>query len=101
MSSTESSIQIKQHDLSLGGHALTISTDHDQVKMDLIAEMANEKIESAISKNYSYQKSLMVALLQICEEKLNLQKNMNEKVHGIEQKAEQVLQKLNNCFDLE
>ncbi len=93
MASTESTKNFGKYDLSLGGHALTISTDQDQKKMDLIVQTANEKIESSIQKNHSFQKCLMIALLQVCEENIDLKSNVHKKVEGLEQKAEQVLKK--------
>lgn len=93
MASTESNGNFEKYDLSLGGHALTISTDQDQKKMDLIAKIANEKIKSSLLRGHSFQKCLMIALLQVCEENIDLKSNVHKKVHGLEQKAEQVLKK--------
>lgn len=93
MTSTESKQNYENYDLSIGGHALTISTDQDQKKMDLIAKTVNEKIESSLSKNHSFQKSLMIALLQVCEENINLKSQIHQKVQGLEDKAEQILSK--------
>lgn len=93
MTSTESNKKFEKYDLSIGGHALTISTDQDQKKMDLIVKIANEKIESSIQRNHSFQKCLMIALLQVCEENIDLKSNVHKKVEGLEQKAEQVLMK--------
>ena len=91
MTSTESNTDYKNYDLSIGGHALTISTDQDQKKMDLIAKIVNEKIETSLQKNHSFQKSLMIALLQVCEENISLKSQVHQKVQGLENKAEQIL----------
>ena len=101
MTSTESTKNFEEYDLSLGGHALTISTDQDRKKMDLIVKTANEKIESSIKKNHSFQKCLMIALLQVCEENISLKSNVHQKVEGLEQKAEQVLQKFQELISEE
>ena len=93
MTSTESKKTYENYDLSIGGHALTISTDQDQKKMDLIAKIVNEKIESSLSKNHSFQKSLMIAMLQVCEENINLKSQVHKKVQGLEKHAEQILSK--------
>ncbi len=101
MTSTESDKNFEKYDLSLGGHALTISTDQDQQKMDLIVKTANEKIESSLLKNHSFQKCLMIALLQVCEENIDLKSNVHKKVDGLEQKAEQVLKKFQELISEE
>ncbi len=101
MTSTESIRNFEQYDLSVGGHALTISTDQDQQKMDLIVNMANEKIKSSLLKNHSFQKCLMIALLQVCEENIDLKSNIHKKVDDLEQKAEQVLSKFQNLISEE
>lgn len=89
----ESKKNLDKYDLSLGGHALTISTDQDQKKMDFIVEMANQKIESSLQKNHSFQKSLMIALLQVCEENIDLKSNVRAKLEDIEENAEKIIQK--------
>lgn len=101
MASTESTKKFEQYDLSIGGHALTISTDQDKAKMDLIVKTANEKIESSLTRNHSFQKSLMIALLQVCEENIDLKTNVHSKVEGLEQKAEHVLKKFTELISEE
>lgn len=97
MTSTESK-NFEKFDLSLGGHALSITSDQDRKKMNLIVKVANEKIEKSLSKNYSFQKSLMIALLQMCEENINLKSDLKSKLDDIEQNAEQILNKFQKLF---
>ncbi len=101
MTSTKSARNFEQYNLSVGGHALTISTDQEQQKMDLIVKKANEKIQGSLLKNHPFQKCLMIALLQVCEENIDLKSDIHEKVDGLEQKAEQILKKFQNFISEE
>lgn len=101
MTSVESNKNLDKFDLSIGGHALTISTDQDQKKMDAIVKIVNEKIENSLTKNHSFQKSLMIALLQVCEENLDLKSNVQSKLEDIEENAEQIIQKFQKLLSEE
>lgn len=96
MSSTERVKNLEQYDLSIGGHALTISSDQNPEQVDSIVHLVNEKIEVLLKRNYSFQQSLMVALLQVSEELVNLKSGLKNQVEDIEKQATQILAEFKN-----
>lgn len=95
MTAKESEINTSKHELSIGGQTLVINSDQSKEKIDRIAQLANEKLSHSLNNNLSFQKSLIVSLLQSCEEILELKSNMKAKVEDLEEQAELVLEKFN------
>ena len=95
MTANKSVETISKHDLSLGGHSLVISSDLTKEKIDKIAKLANTKISYSLNNNVSFQRGLMLSLLQSCEEILELKSEMRSKIEELEKQAEVVLDKFN------
>ena len=95
MTAKESEKNTSKHELSIGGQTLVISSDQSKEKIDRIAQLANEKLSHSLQNNLSFQKGLILSLLQSCEEILDLKSNMKAKVEELEEQAETVLEKFN------
>jgi hypothetical protein len=95
MTAKESDKITSKHELSIGGQTLVISSDQSKEKIDRIAQLANEKLSHSLQNNLSFQKGLILSLLQTCEEILDLKSNMKAKVEELEAQAETVLEKFN------
>lgn len=98
MSSNESVKNFSKHEMSIGGHSLTISSDQDKDKIELIAKLANQKLSYSLSNNISFQKSLMLSLLQACEEIIDLKSEMVKKVENLEDQTELILEKFHSSL---
>ena len=95
MTAKESKTKTSKHELSIGGQTLVINSDQSKEKIDHIAQLANEKLSHSLNNNLSFQKGLILSLLQSCEEILDLKSNMKAKVEDLEEQAELVLEKFN------
>ena len=95
MTAKESEQNTSKHELSIGGQTLVISSDQTKEKIDRIAQLANEKLSHSLQNNLSFQKGLILSLLQSCEEILELKSNMKDKVEELEEQAEKILEKFN------
>jgi len=95
MTAKESDTNTSKHELSIGGQTLVINSDQSKEKIDQIAQLANEKLSHSLNNNLSFQKGLILSLLQSCEEILDLKSNMKAKVEELEDQAEIVLEKFN------
>ena len=95
MTAKESKKNTSKHELFIGGQTLVISSDQNKEKIDCIAQLANEKLSCSLQNNLSFQKGLILSLLQSCEEVLDLKSSMKAKVEELEEQAGTVLEKFN------
>ena len=98
MTAKESEKFTSKHMLSIGGQALVVNSDQGKEKINHIAQLANKKLSHSLQNDLSFQKGLVLSLLQACEEILDLKSNMKAKVEELEQQAETVLEKFNTSL---
>lgn len=89
------------YELSLGGHSLTIKSDQSEERMARIVSLANNRLSSTMSKNHSFQKSLMLALLQMSEEFLTLKEQLSQELERLESKASAAVRKFDEVLEEE
>ena len=95
MTAKKSEKNTSKHELSIGGQTLVISSDQSKEKIDRVAQLANEKLSHSLQNNLSFQKGLILSLLQTCEEIIDLKSDIRVKVEELEEQAETVLEKFN------
>ncbi len=93
--------EISNYELSLGGQKLSINSDHSEEEMAKIASLANIKIKDSMNKDLSFQKSLMIALLQMSEEIITLKSDLKRKVEGLENQTESIIRNLERTLEVE
>lgn len=86
----------KLYEVNLGGSVMSLRSSHDQETVDMLVKIVDDKINQSLNQgqNVSFQNALLLAALNLAEDRLMLRKAAEDDLNQLESHARRILSDL-------